>query len=369
MIPVNEPVVSESSKNYVNDSLNSGWISSAGKYVELFEKNFASFIGAKHATTTSNGTTALHLALESLGIGKGDEVIMPDLTIISCAFAAMYVSAKPVFVDVDPETGNIDPQKIEQSITKRTKAIMVVHLYGHPVDMDPVVEIAKKHKLYIVEDAAEAHGAQYKGRKVGAIGDIGCFSFYGNKIVTTGEGGMVVTNNEELHKKAKLIKDLAHSEGKRFFHDRVGYNFRMTNIQAALGCGELEHVEEYIEKKRWMAQLYTELLKDIPFLNTPVEKSYAKSVYWMYALLLTKDSPVSRDEFMVKLKEQGVDTRTYFFPLHTQPVLTKKYQYDDAQFPVTNDLSARGLYLPSGLAITEDQIEAVGESIKKILRT
>ena len=367
MILVNEPLVSDEAKKYVNDALDTGWISSAGKYVDLFEKNFAQYLGVKYATTTTNGTTALHLAMEALGIGKDDEVIIPDLTIISCAYAALYVGAKPVLVDVDPLTGNLDPQKIEHAITPKTKAIMVVHLYGHPADMDPILEIARRHHLFVIEDAAEAHGAEYKGKKVGSFGDIACFSFYGNKIVTTGEVGMVVTNNESIFKRAKVIKDLAHSEGKRFFHKHIGYNFRMTNLQAALGVGNLEHIDEYIEKKLWMANLYTELLKDVVWIEIPQIQQYAKSVFWMFAILIKSNAPFSRDEFMRVLKEKGVDTRSYFYSLHTQPVLRKRFTYDDSAFPVSDDLSARGLYLPSGLAITEAQVREVGEKIHQML--
>lgn len=366
MIPVNQPVISEEAKKYVMECLETGWISSAGKYVSLFEEKFATYIGTKFATTTTNGTTALHLAMEILGIGEGDEVIMPDLTIMSCAFAALYVGAKPVLVDVEKETGNIDPNKIEAAITSKTKAIMVVHLYGHPADLDPILAIAKKHHLLVIEDAAEAHGAEYKGKKVGSFGDVSCFSFYGNKIITTGEGGMVLMNNEELYKKAILIKDLAHKVGQRFYHEQVGYNFRMTNLQAALGVSALEHIDEYIAQKRHMAALYRELLHDVQYLRTPIEQKNYKSVYWMYAVELSSDAPFSREVFMERLKEKGVDTRTYFYPLHAQPVLQKMYTYDDTDYPVSDDLSARGLYLPSGLAITDDQIKEVAATIKSL---
>jgi len=366
MIPVNEPIVSKKAKKYVLETLETGWISSAGKYVTQFEEKFAEYLGVKYATTVSNGTTALHLALEALDIRAGDEIIIPDLTIISCALAALYTGAKPILVDVELENGNIDPHLIEKSITKRTKAIMVVHLYGHSVDMDPILKIARKHNLFIIEDAAEAHGAEYKGKKAGSMGDIACFSFYGNKIVTTGEGGMVVTNNKKLYEKACLFKNLAHKPGKRFFHEKVGFNYRLTNIQAAMGLAHLEEIDRFIEKKLWMKNLYNELLSDIPFLELPIEQSYAKSVYWMYNLLLTKNSPINRTNFMKKLKEKGVDTRTYFYPLHTQTVLKNKYHYNDKSYPVTNDLSARGLYLPSGLAITEHQIKIVSQKIHEV---
>jgi len=366
MIPVNEPVISAEAKQYVNDCLETGWISSAGKYVTEFETKFAEYTGTKFATTTTNGTSALHLALEILGIGEGDEVIIPDLTIISCAFAALYVGAKPVLVDVDPETGNLDATKLEAAITSKTKAIMVVHLYGHPADLDPIQAIAKKHKLFVVEDAAEAHGALYKGKKVGSFGDVACFSFYGNKIVTSGEGGMVLTNDKNLFDQALLIKDLAHKVGQRFYHERVGYNFRMTNLQAALGVGALAHIDEYIGKKRRMAQLYNLLLNDLPFIKTPLERENVESVFWMYAIELSDKAPFSRDRFMELLKEKGVDTRTYFYPLHSQPVLQKQYKYETSKYPVSKKLSRTGLYLPSGLAITDEQIGKVSDVIHSL---
>lgn len=366
IVPVNQPLIAKNSLKYVKECIKSGWISSQGKFISSFEKSFAEFLGVKFATTTTNGTAALHLALTSLNIGPGDEVIMPDLTIISCPFAVLYTGAKPVLVDVDKQTGNIDVSKIESKITKKTKAIMVVHLYGNPVDLDPILKIAKKHKIFVIEDAAEAHGATYKGRKVGSIGDVGCFSFYANKIVTTGEGGMITTNNEKIFKKAVLLKDLAHSTNKRFFHHHVGFNYRMTNMQAALGLAQLEEVDKYIKKKRWMADLYNKLLKDQKNLELPIEQDFAKGVFWMYAVKVK--GKIKRDFLRKKLLDFGVDTRTFFYPLHKQPVLKGKISLNDERFPVSNALSAKGFYLPSGLAITKSQIYFVSETINKILK-
>lgn len=366
MIPVNQPDLSKKAKTYVLDAVSSGWISSAGPYIAKFESSFASYLRVKHATTTTNGTAALHLAVEALGLTRGDEVIMPDMTIISCPLAVMYAGATPVFVDVDPETFTIDPTKIESRITKHTKAIMVVHLYGHPADMDPIMNIAKKHKIAVIEDAAEAHGAMYRGKLVGSIGDIGAFSFYANKIVTTGEGGMVVTNNKHLAQRATLLKDLAHSPNKRFWHETIGFNYRMTNIQAALGLAQLESIETYIAKKVWMAKSYARALKGIPHLTLPKEMPWAKSVYWMYALTLTKDAPISKDDLRTKLKEKGVDTRDFFYPLHTQPIL-KKFVGKNSRFPVSDFASKNGFYLPSGLAISETQIQLVADKLRMIL--
>lgn len=371
MIPVSEPLISKNAKKYVLDCLETGWISSAGKYINQFEDQFSSYIGTKFGVTTTSGTTALHLALASAGIGPDDEVIIPDLTIISCALAPVYVGAKPILVDVEGSTGNIDPGKIEEKITKMTKAIMIVHLYGHAANLDPILKIAKKHKLLIIEDAAEAHGAEVKiegiWKKAGSVGDISCFSFYANKIITTGEGGMLLTNDQKFYEKASLLKDLAHVPGKRFYHEKLGYNFRMTNIQAALGLAQLEEIRKYIEKKRWMARLYTEGLQDIDFLELPKEESYARSVYWMYAPRVKKDARITREKLCRKLEERGVDTRTYFIPLHLQPVL-KKLKLAKGNYPVSTDLSQRGFYLPSGLAITEEQIEKVVTSIKEIAK-
>ncbi len=370
MIPVSQPVLSTHTRTYILDCLKTGWVSSGGSYINRFENNFAQYLGVKYGVTTTNGTTALHLALAALNIGKHDEVILPDLTIISCAFAILYTGATPVIVDVDPKLGNIDPAKIETKITKRTKAIMIVHLYGHPADMDPIMAIAKKYHVAVIEDAAEAHGAIYKGKRVGSIGDIGCFSFYANKIITTGEGGMIVTNNPKLATHARLLKDLAHTPKQRFLHEEIGYNYRMTNLQAALGVAELEQIEVYIEKKRAMAKTYNELLKDIPHLELPSEMPWAKSVYWMYALHVKKSSPLTKNELRRKLALLGVETRDFFVPLHEQPVLRNiKGLLSNEKYSVSTDLSERGLYIPSGLALTKKQMVAVAHALHTALRS
>ncbi len=379
MIPVNEPLIAKHAQKYVLDCLKTGWVSSAGHYITDFEREFSRFIGSTYAVTTTNGTTALHLALASLGIGKGDEVIIPDLTIISCALAVIYTGATPVLVDVERRTGNIDPSCIEQKITKKTKAIMVVHLYGHPVDLRKVMKIAKKHKLLVIEDAAQAHGAMINmatsknnkpvWKRVGSIGDVGCFSFYGNKIVTTGEGGMVVTNNKAHCLKMRLLKDLAHSPSTRFLHEEVGFNYRMTNLQAALGLAQLEMVEPYIKKKRWMAKLYTRGLSNITSIELPVEENWARSVYWMYSIKVKADSPIHRDEVCLKLRQKNIDTRNFFLPIHSQPVMKKLGFSDKSQqrsLTVSEDLANRGFYIPSGLAITQKQINEVINALQTI---
>lgn len=363
-IPVNEPSISEDAKANVLSALESGWISSAGSYVSQFEKDFSDYIGVKHAITVSNGTAALHVALLSLGIQKGDEVIVPAFTMAATWLAVIYTGAIPVFVDCEADTYNIDPDLIEKKISPRTKVIIPVHIYGHPVNMNKIVKIAKKYKLKIIEDAAEAHGAEYKGKKCGSIGDINCFSFYGNKIITTGEGGMVTTNSDELADKARKIKDLFHSDKKRFIHEEVGYNYRLTNLQAAVGCGELKHIDKYISKKQKMADTYRRGLEGIPGITTPTTKNYAKNVYWMYSILIDENKfCMDKDTFRAKLKERGIDTRDFFYSPSDQPIL-QKYLSKSDRFPITDRISKQGCYLPSGLAITDIQIERVISEIK-----
>lgn len=370
MIPVNEPLIADNAFKYVNDCLKTGWISSAGKYIDLFENKFAKFCGCKYGLTCSNGTAALHLALETLGIGPNDEVIIPTLTMIATAFAVCYTGAKPVLIDSDKDTYNINCKLIEGKITSKTKAIIPVHLYGHPVDMDPLIKIAKKHHLYVIEDAAEIHGGRYKGKPAGSLGDIGCFSFYANKIITTGEGGMIVTNNKKIFERAKLIKDLAHSPKKRFLHTRIAYNYRLTNLQAALGLAQLEQVKKYIKIKRLMAKKYFQGLKDIKGLVLPIEKDYAYNVYWMYAILIKeKEFGCDAQTLRNKLLNEGVDTRAFFIPMHQQPALLKRNLFKGQRYPVAQRLSLEGLYLPSGLAIKNSQIDIVIRKIKKISKS
>lgn len=366
-VPVNEPVVTPESKRYVAEAMESGWVSSGGPFIERFEQEFATYLGVKHAITTTSGTTALHLALVTLGIGPGDEVILPDFTMMACVFAVLYTGAKPVFVDVDPAIFTIDPGKIAEKITSRTKAIMPVHIYGHPADMDHILAIAERHRLPVLEDAAEAHGASDKGRLCGSMGKMSAFSFYGNKIVTTGEGGMVVTNDEALAERARRLKDLAHSKERRFWHEELGFNYRMTNLQAAVGLGQLQHIDEFLEKKQWMAKEYGRQLTGIPGLRLPITQSWAKNVYWMYTVVVEDPFPLSRDMFRIALKEHDIDTRDFFFSCSAQPV-SRKYCGDSGPFPVTEHIAARGFYLPSGLAITQQQIDVVCSAIRDIVR-
>ncbi len=369
MIPVCEPFLVGKELEYVTDCLKTNWVSSQGKYVSEFEERFANYCSCKYGISTTSGTTALHLALASLGIGPKDEVIIPAFTMIATLFAVIYTGAKPVLVDAEPETGNIDPHQIEEKITPMTRAVLPVHIYGHPCDMDPIMKIARKYNLRVVEDAAEVHGAEYKGRKAGGIGNINCFSFFANKIITTGEGGMVVTSDEKIAEKARSLKDLAHSKGRRFLHTDLAFNYRMTNIQAAIGLAQLERIDELVEMRRHNAHLYSNLLKDIKGLKLPVEKEWAKNVYWMYSIQITDEFGMSRDELMERLREKEVDTRTFFIPMHHQPVFRDMGLFEGERYPVAEKLAERGLYLPSSSGLTHNQIEYVCTMIKEIRGT
>lgn len=367
-VPVNAPVITPAAKKYVADAMETGWVSSAGPYIGKFEKAFADYIGVRHAISVTSGTAALHVALLGVGIGPGDEVIVPDFTMIASVFAVIYTGATPVFVDAEADTYNMDVSLIEEKITKKTRAIMPVHIYGHSVDMDPLLAIAKQRDLKIIEDAAEAHGALYKSAKCGSIGDVGCFSFYGNKIITTGEGGMIVTNDDRIAQKARALKDLAHLPDRRFWHEEVGYNYRMTNLQAACGLGQLESIEEFLAHKRWMTAEYRERLEKIKGLRLPITKDYAKNVHWMYSVLVTEDFPLSRDGLRAALKEKGVDTRDFFQSSARQPVIQKLYGIRE-RFPVSERIAAHGLYLPSGLALTQQQLDYVCDVVLSISKS
>jgi perosamine synthetase len=367
MIYVCEPLLGKKEIQNVIEALKDNQISGTfGKYIDELEKRFSRYCGCKYGVATSSGTTALHLALACIGIKQGDEVIIPTLTNIATAFAVIYCNAKVVVVDSEPLTWNIDVKKIEKRITKRSKAIMPVHLYGHPADLHPILKLAKTYDLVVIEDAAEAHGAEYKGRKVGGIGDIGCFSFYANKIITTGEGGMLVTNNREIYEKAKLLRNLAFSKDVRFKHDYLGFNYRMTNLQAAIGVAQLERIDKIVEKKRYIAKRYNDGLSNLKGIILPVEMPWAKNVYWMYSILVEREFGLSRDELIKRLKEKGIETRTFFIPMNQQPVFRKMGLFKNKKCPIAEELSQKGLYLPSGIALSDEQIDYVIDSIKEI---
>jgi len=370
-IPVCEPLFLGREAEYAAEAVRSGWISSAGRFIKEFEEGFARYCGAEFGTGTTSGTSALHLALLALGVKEGDEVIIPDFTMAAVMFAVMYCGARPVFVDADPLTWNINPGGIRSRITKKTKAIIAVHTYGHPCDMDPIREIAREHGLPVLEDAAEAHGALYKGKRCGGLSEIAAFSFYGNKIMTTGEGGMVLTSDPELAGRCRYYKNLCFPlKGKRdFYHDDLGFNYRMTNIQAALGLAQLEHVEEFVRRRRAHAAYYNAQLGTIGGIQTPVEKSdVATNVYWMYGILLDPGrAGFGSGEFASRLRELGVDTRPFFRPMHAQAAYTKVYGKHRGDFPVSKDLSERGLYLPSGSGLSEEDLKFVCDAVRKIL--
>ena len=368
MIPVNEPLFDGNEKKYLNQCIDDAWISSEGPFVKEFEKKFSSYIGLKYGVAVCNGTVALETALAASGIKKGDEIIMPTFTIISCATAAVRLGAKPVLVDSEPETWNMDVGQIEPKITKRTKTIMPVHIYGHPVDMHPLMALANKHKLAVIEDAAEVHGALYKGEKAGSLGDAGCFSFYANKIITTGEGGMVVTDNQEIADRARAYRDLCHRPERRFYHTELGYNFRMTNLQAAVGVAQLEQIDRFVEIRRNNAKKYTERLQNIKAIKTPIEKEWAKNVYWMYGIELAEDLGIDTKQMAQQLAEKGIATRPFFLGMHEQPVFHKMGLFKDERYPVAERIARQGLYLPSGHTLTDEQINYICDAIELIIR-
>ncbi len=362
-IPVSEPSITEREIQYVMDAVRSGWVSSLGEYIDKFEQKFAEFVGTRYAVAVCNGTVALHLALVSLGIKEGDEVIVPDLTFIATANAVVYAGAKPVFADIDPKIWCIDPEDVKKKITKRTKAIIPVHIYGHPADMDEINNIAREYDLYVIEDAAEAHGAEYKGKKVGSLGDIGIFSFYGNKIITTGEGGMLTMNDEKLCERAKFLRDHAMSKDKRYWHTEIGFNYRMTNIQAALGLAQLERIDELINKKRQIFEWYKEFLSGIEGIRLNPEKEWAKNVYWMVCLVVEGDFRISRDELMRRLRDDGVDTRNFFYPISEMPMYGGRCENKNAKH-----VSQRGLNLPSGVNLTKEEVMYISDVVCRELR-
>ncbi|MFC1920724.1 DegT/DnrJ/EryC1/StrS family aminotransferase [Chloroflexota bacterium] len=368
MIPVNEPIFTGNEKKYLNQCIDEGWISSEGPFVREFEDKFSAYLGLEHGIAVCNGTAALETAVAAAGIGKGDEVIMPAFTIISCALGIIRCGATPVLVDSEPETWNMDTSRIEARITENTRAIMPVHIYGHPVYMDTVMELAEKYNLVVIEDAAEVHGAEYKGKKAGSIGHAGCFSFYANKIITSGEGGMVVTGDETIAERARDYRNLSFRPEKRFYHTELGYNFRMTNLQAAVALAQLERIDEHIRIKRSMAAAYEERLKDLDAIRLPVEKEWAKNVYWMYGIELKDSACMDNETLAAGMAEKQIGTRPFFLGMHEQPVFQGMGLFREESYPVAEKLARRGLYLPSGLALTEEQIDIVCQALHDILR-
>lgn len=357
-IPVMTPQLNGKELQYVTECITTGWISSQGAFVKRFEKDFAAYCKAPFGVAVSNGTVAIHLALAALGIKEGDEVIVPDLTFAASVNAVIYCGATPVLADVDPETWTLSPESVRSLITPKTKAIMPVHLYGHPCDMDPLLAIAKEHNLLVVEDCAEALGTLYKGKHVGTFGQAATFSFFGNKTITTGEGGMVLFNDEAIYNKALVLRDHGMSKQKRYWHDFVGFNYRMTNIQAAIGCAQLERLDEFVNAKRRMAKIYNEGLSSLSHIQRPAEKDFAFNGYWLYTCIIEPGTGVSRDELIEKLAKNGVETRPVFYPLHEMPPYVQYIRKGQA-FPVTEYLSRNGISLPSSVTITQEEQSAI----------
>jgi len=370
MIPVNEPLLSGNEKKYLIECIDSGWISSEGPFVKRFEEEFSKKVNRKYGVAVSSGTAALDIAIKTLGLKAGDEIIMPTFTIISCINQIIRSNIKPVLVDSDPHTWNMDVTQIESKVTEKTKAIMIVHIYGLPVDTDPILDIAKKYGLKVIEDAAEMIGQTYKGKPCGSFGDVSVFSFYPNKHITTGEGGMVVTNDEIIAERAKSYRNLCFKPEKRFVHDELGWNYRMTNLQAALGLAQLERLDEFIKKKRWMGRLYTELLKDFDVFQLPLNKTdYSENIYWVYGLVIKNgNNKCNANRFMQKLRNKGIGARPFFYPLHKQPVFNKMgLLFNKENYPVSENLAEYGFYIPSGLNIKKEQIFEVVNKIKEII--
>lgn len=366
-VPVNQVLLDGNEKKYLNQCIDSGWISSEGPFVRQFEEQFAAQVGRKHGVAVANGSVALDAAVVALGLGKGDEVIIPTFTIISCAAAVIRSGATPVLVDNDPSTWNMDVEHVQRRITSRTKAIMIVHIFGLPVDVDPILDLAAKHGIRIIEDAAEMHGQTYKGRPCGSFGEVSTFSFYPNKHITTGEGGMIVTDDPEVADRCRSLRNLCFQPGKRFVHEQLGWNFRMSNLQAAVGVAQLERLECFLERKRSMGKQYTELLSGIQSLQLPLPSTvFAKNIYWVFGLVLHDDVAFSAEEAMRRLKAHGIDTRPFFWPMHEQPVFTKMGLFGGESYPAAERLGRRGFYLPSGLGLTSEQITRVAEGVRTV---
>jgi len=375
LIPVNEPWFGAREAEYVRECVETGWVSSAGKFIDQFEREWAAYCGKAHGVAVSNGTVALEVAVRCLGLAPGDEVILPSFTIISCALAVIYNGGVPVLVDCDPQTWCLDAAQVAARITPRTRAIMPVHMYGHPADLDPILDLADAHGLAVIEDAAEAHGAEYltrrggtpQWRRCGGFGRLSTFSFYANKLITTGDGGMVLMDQAADAERARSVRNLCFQEGRRFFHTELGHNFRLTNLQAALGVAQLERMDEIVRKKRWMGQAYAERLGGIGALQLPIEAPWARQVYWMYGVVLDESVGYDAVELAKRLAAEDVQTRPFFLGMHEQPALRKRGLFRNQSYPVSERLARQGLYLPSGLGLDEKQIECICRSVAEVL--
>jgi perosamine synthetase len=361
-IPVAQPFLAGNEAKYVNDCLDTGWVSSIGRYVEEFESQFAEYCDVRYAVSCNSGTSALHLALTALGVGPGDEVLVPSMTYVATANAVRYCGATPVFVDSQPDTFNIDPEDIERRITPRTRGIIAVHLYGHPADMRAIGDIARRHAIFAVEDAAEAHGARCGPARVGSLADIGTFSFFGNKIMTTGEGGMVTTDDPELNRRLRLYRGQGMDPDRRYWFEVVGFNYRMTNIQAAIGVAQLEMIETHLMRRMSVATWYDRHLAPLRHaLRLPVRKPWAQPVNWLYTVVVTPPAAVARDDLIVRLAADGIETRPTFVPVHTLP----PYRDPAVSLPIAEGLGAHGLSLPTYAGLTENDVEYVAQALRR----
>jgi perosamine synthetase len=368
-IPVNQPLLDGNEEKYLAECIRTGWISSEGPFVARFEEEFAARVGRKHGVAVANGSVALDAAVVALGIGRGDEVILPTSTNISCAAAIVRAEATPVLVDCDPRTWNMDVGQVEARITSRTKAIMAVHIFGLPVDMDPLLALARQYNLKVIEDAAEVIGQTYCGRPCGSFGELSTFSFYPNKHVTTGEGGMLVTDDLALAARCRSLRNLCFKPEQRFVHDELGWNFRLSNLQAAVGVAQLERLDNSIAIKRGIGARYTELLRGIRGIELPLASTaYADNIYWVYGLVLEDDVPFDAREAMARLAKAGIGTRPFFWPMHEQPVLRRMGLFAGESYPAAERIGRRGFYLPSGLAMSDEQIERSAAAVRELLQ-
>lgn len=367
-IPVNEPLLNGNEKKYLSECIKTGWISSDGPFVKKFENKFSKKMKRKFGIAVTNGTSAIDVAVEALNIKKGDEIILPTFTIISPILQIIRSGAKPVLVDCDPETWNMNVNQIEAKINSKTKAIIAVHIYGLPVDMDPILKLCKKYKLKLIEDAAEVIGQTYKKRQCGSFGDLSTVSFYPNKHITTGEGGMVLTDSSNLAKKSRELRNLCFQPKKRFVHSRLGWNFRMSNIQAALGVAQLEQLEKFVKKKRWIGKIYNSNLSKLRGVTLPLDKTnYAKNIYWVYGIVLKKETKMKASDAIKKMNKLGIGCRPFFCPMHMQPIFKKMGLFKNEKYPVAETLYRNGFYVPSGLSLNKYKISNVSRALFKII--
>lgn len=367
VIPLAAPVFAGNEKAYVLDCIDSSWISSAGKYVDKFERAFADFCGVRHAVSCSSGTAALHVALLALGVEAGDEIIMPTLTFVATANAASYCGARPRFVDIEPDSWTINPDLIERKITERTKAIVPVHLYGHVANMDAINDIARRHQLLVIEDAAEAHGAKFRAQQVGSVSDIAAFSFYGNKIITCGEGGMVVTDSDDLWRLASKLRGQGMDTEKRYWFSMIGYNYRMANLAAAVGLAQLESFDWHLDRRREVASWYRQALHDVPGIDWQTARKGRTSVDWLFTIVLEDRIRICRDAVMARLAEFGVETRPVFYPMHILPPY-RELAREDGSFPVAERIARTGISLPTWAGLTHDDVSYVCEALRESIK-